>query len=149
MLSAFLKGNREGIPEELQLWNIVEEFNDVFAVEDRELTQTILVVHEVDNRPFLPIRQKTRTELLEARAEFKDMIKELRDRSIIKESTSDWSSPVVLVKKKDGTMRLCIDYRELNKHTKLDAHPLPRIDIILQSIKGVSCFSTLDMASGY
>ncbi|KAL6730446.1 hypothetical protein Aduo_001423 [Ancylostoma duodenale] len=150
LLKDYLVKNRgSDAVDERELWKVVDEFNDVFAVADRELTQTSLVVHEVDTGDTLPIKQRTRPVPLGARAEFKGMIKELLDRGIIEESSSDWASPVVLVKKKDGSLRLCIDYRELNKHTKQDAYLLPRIDSILQSLEGRQYFSTLDMASGY
>nr|VZI51219.1 unnamed protein product [Spirometra erinaceieuropaei] len=70
-------------------------------------------------------------------------------RNIIRPSQSPWSSPIVLVKKKDGSMRLCIDYRKLNAVTKKDSFPLPRIDTTLDAIAGNIMFSTLDLASGY
>ncbi|XGW28157.1 hypothetical protein V3C99_008173, partial [Haemonchus contortus] len=150
LLDKLLRENREHCEEDdPELWRMVTEYDKVFAVEDRELTQTDLVIHEVDTGSTPPIRQKVRPVPIGARAEFKGMLKELLDRGIIEASESEWASPVVLVKKKDGSLRLCIDYRELNKNTKQDAYPLPRIDMILHSLKGRKYFSTLDMASGY
>ncbi|VDL85106.1 unnamed protein product [Nippostrongylus brasiliensis] len=64
-------------------------------------------------------------------------------------SNTKWASPVVLVRKKNGSLRLCIDYRQLNKCTKHDAYSLPGIDVMLQSLQGERFFRTLDMASGY
>ncbi|EYC09496.1 hypothetical protein Y032_0060g3150 [Ancylostoma ceylanicum] len=132
-----------------RLWNIVKQNNSVFAVEDLELTQTSLVKHEIDTGNTVPIRQRTRPVPLGVRAEFKEMIKGLLERGIIERSTSPWASPVVLVKKKDGSIRLCVDYRELNKCTKPDAYPLPAIDVMLQSLQGKRYFTSLDMCSGY
>ena len=68
---------------------------------------------------------------------------------VIQPSTSPWSSPIVLVKKKDGSYRFCIDYRKLNSITKIDAHPLPRVDDLLEALNGNTIFSNLDLCSCY
>ncbi|RCN37073.1 reverse transcriptase [Ancylostoma caninum] len=132
-----------------KLTSLTQQFSDVFAVSDRELTHTHLVVHDIDTGDATPIKQKTRPVPMGARKEFKGIIKDLVERGIVEKSQSEWASPVVLVRKKDGTLRLCIDYRALNKVIKQDSYPLPTIDTVLQSLGGKRVFSTLDLAAGY
>ena len=71
------------------------------------------------------------------------------EQGVIQQSNSPWAPPIVLVKKKDGNIRFCVDYRKLNAATKQDAHPLPRTDDLLESLQGSTMFSTLDLRSGY
>ena len=70
-------------------------------------------------------------------------------RGIISLSSSPWASPLVLVQKKDGSMRYCVDYRQLNSVTRKDAYPIPRIDETLDTLAGSCIFTTLDLLSGY
>ena len=78
-----------------------------------------------------------------------DCVTEMLTGGQIEASDSPWSSPVVLVTKKDGGTRFCVDYRQLNEATVKDAYPLPRIDDTLDMLAGKQWFSTLDLASGY
>ena len=71
------------------------------------------------------------------------------ESGVVERSTSPWASPIVLVKKKDGTVRFCVDYRKVNNITRKDAYPLPRIDTTLDTLSGSQWFSTLDLLSGY
>lgn len=79
----------------------------------------------------------------------KEHIRQLLESQVIRESCSPYSSPIVLVTKKDGSLRLCVDYRQLNSKTRRDAYPLPRIEESLDALSGARWFSTLDLASGY
>ena len=81
--------------------------------------------------------------------ELKEQLQELLDKGFIKPSTSLWGAPVLFVKKKDGTLRLCIDYRELNKVTIKNKYPLPRIDDLFDQLQGAQYFSKIDLRSGY
>ncbi|KAL5540682.1 hypothetical protein UlMin_043334 [Ulmus minor] len=81
--------------------------------------------------------------------ELKKQLQELLDKGFIRPSYSPWGAPVLFVKKKDGTMRMCIDYRELNKVTIKNKYPLPRIDDLFDQLQGASVFSKIDLRSGY
>ncbi|GKA67201.1 putative reverse transcriptase domain-containing protein [Tanacetum coccineum] len=81
--------------------------------------------------------------------ELSDQLQELADRGFIRPSTSPWGAPVLFVKKKDGSFRMCIDYRELNKLTIKNRYPLPRIDDLFDQLQGSSTYSKIDLRSGY
>jgi hypothetical protein len=81
--------------------------------------------------------------------ELKMQLKEMMDKGYIRPSMSSWGAPVLFVKKKDGTLRLCIDYRQLNKVTIKNKYPLPRIDDLFNQLGGASIFSKIDLRSGY
>jgi len=111
---------------------------------------TDLVSHSIPTRPGTkPIRQPPRRMGAERDAEVERQVEELCKRGIAEPADSPWSSPVVLVRKKDSTWRFCIDYRQLNAVTCQDAYPLPRIDDTLDALAGSQLFSTLDLVSGY
>ena len=74
---------------------------------------------------------------------------ELKDKGFIRPSVSPWGAPVLFMKKKDGRLRLCIDYRELNSVTIKNKYPLPRIDDLFDQLKGAAVFSKIDLRSGY
>ena len=81
--------------------------------------------------------------------ELKEQLQELLDKGFIRPSSSRGGAPVLFVKKKDGTMRMCIDYRQLNKVTIKNRYPLPRIDDFFDQLQGASHFSKIDLRSGY
>ncbi|KAA0060847.1 pol protein [Cucumis melo var. makuwa] len=81
--------------------------------------------------------------------ELKVQLQELLDKGFIRPSVSPWGAPVLFVKKKDGSMRVCIDYRELNKVTVKNRYPLPRIDDLFDQLQGATVFSKIDLRSGY
>ena len=81
--------------------------------------------------------------------ELKKQLQTLIDNGLVRPSTSPYGAPVLFVKKKDGSMRLCVDYRALNKHTIKNRYPLPRIDELLDRLGHAKVFSKLDLTSGY
>nr|GFC08131.1 putative reverse transcriptase domain-containing protein [Tanacetum cinerariifolium] len=81
--------------------------------------------------------------------ELSEKLKELSDKGFIRPSSSPWGAPVLFVKKKDGSFRMCIDYRQLNKLTVKNHYPLPRIDDLFNQLQGSSVYSKIDLQSGY
>ncbi|GJT35651.1 putative reverse transcriptase domain-containing protein [Tanacetum coccineum] len=81
--------------------------------------------------------------------ELAEQLQELTDKGFIRPSSSPWGAPVLFVKKKDGSFRMCIDYRELNKLTVKNRYPLPRIDDLFDQLQGSSIYSKIDLRSGY
>ena len=121
---------------------------DVFSNDDHP-GRTNLVKHRIDTGSSPPIRQPVRRVAPHKREEASRLLKDMLDRKIIQPSSSPWASPIVLVPKKDGSVRFCIDYRKVNAVTRRDAYPLPRIDDTLDTLAGAKWFSTLDLVSGY
>nr|GFD05022.1 putative reverse transcriptase domain-containing protein [Tanacetum cinerariifolium] len=81
--------------------------------------------------------------------ELSEQLIELSDKAFIRPSSSPWGAPVLFVKKKDGSFRMCIDYRELNKLTVKNRYPLPRIDDLFDQLQGSSVYSKIDLRPGY
>jgi hypothetical protein len=82
-------------------------------------------------------------------AELKNQLQELLDKGYIRPSSSPWGCPALFVKKKDGSLRLCVDYRPLNAVTIKNKYPLPRIGVVFDQLAGAKVFSKIDLRSGY
>ena len=124
-------------------------YHDIFSISQEELGHTGRVQHEIYTGNSSPIRQHARRIPSGQREEARKLVQEMLKRDIIQPSSSPWSSPIVLVRKKDGSLRFCVDYRKVNAVTKKDAYPLPRVDETLDTLSGSQWFSTLDLLSGY
>ena len=135
--------------EKEELYRLLLEYADVFAESSVELGRTSLIKHSIDTGNEHPIRQPCRRVPPARREQCRDLIKDMLQKNIIQPSSSPWASPVVLVGKKDGSLRFCVDYRKLNAITRKDAYPLPRVDDSLEALSGSRWFSTLDLLSGY
>jgi hypothetical protein len=149
---AFLMFAVEKPKKELRLedMDVVREFPDVFPDELPSLPSSRELEFKIDLIPGAKPIAKTPYRL--ASAKMKEMMKlleELLEKGFIRPSASPWGAPVLFVKKKDGTMRMCIDYRELNKVTIKNKYPLPRIDDLFDQLQGASYFSKIDLRSGY
>ncbi|CAH8642613.1 unnamed protein product [Dicrocoelium dendriticum] len=132
-----------------RLHQLIRSKEAAFAWEGSLPGRTNTICHQIDTGTAEPITQRPRRVPTQYREELRKMIEDMLDAKIIIPSKSPWSSPIVLVKKKNGSLRLCIDYRKLNDVTRKDSFPLPRIDDTLEALSGAQWFSTLDLASGY
>ncbi len=144
-----------GIPEDVsaevkgRLGKLLDEYQDVFSLNERDLGKTTISKHRIDTGNSPPVRQPLRRQPFAYRAVIDEQLEQMMKEDLIEPTRSEWASNVVLVRKKDGTMRFCIDYRGLNEKTKKDSYPLPRVDECLDALTGASWFSTLDLRSGY
>ena len=121
----------------------------MFAFTDVELGRTDKLQHTIATEAKHPIRSPVRRIPAVHKKEVHQLIQDMLARNVIQPSTSPWASPIVIVRKKDGSARFCVDYRKLNAITRKDAYPLPRIDDTLDTLSGSRWFSTLDLLSGY
>ena len=144
-----LQINHLSAKQKLQLTNLITNYTNVFALNSQELGTTSLVKHVINTGNHPPVRQPLRRMPFALRNKVDGMVQEMLAQEVVQPSQSPWASPIVLVKKKDGGLRFCVDYRQLNRVTKLDVFPLPRIDDTLDLLSGAKYFTTLDLASGY
>ena len=135
--------------ERLQIEDLVRKYADVFAWSDLDLGYTDQVEHQIFVTDETPISQPYRRVPPSVLGEVRDHIEDLLSKGIIRPSSSPYASPIVVVRKKGGEIRMCVDYRRLNAVTRRDSFPLPRIDETLDAVGGAKFFSTLDLASGY
>jgi hypothetical protein len=139
-----------GLVRDADLQQVLAEFADVFAPMPPGLPPHRNVEHVIRTEPGAvpPYRRPYRLSQAEL-AEVERQIKELLEKKLIEPANSPYGAPVLFVQKKDGTLRMCIDYRALNKITVRDRYPLPRIDDLFDKLRGACVFSSLDLQSGY
>ena len=135
--------------DHLLLEELLCEYHDVFSLEEDERGETDMIEFEINTGDEPPKKQAARRIPYAARQEVIDQLERMQRIGVIRPSNSPWLSPVVLVRKRDGTLRFCIDYRVLNSVTKPDVFPLPRINDLLDQLGKSKYYTTLDLASGY
>ncbi|KAJ9541920.1 hypothetical protein OSB04_028426 [Centaurea solstitialis] len=129
---------------------VVREFPEVFPEELPGLPPPRQVEFHIDLVPGAgPIAKSPYRLAPSEMQELSNQLQELLDKGFIRPSSSPWGAPVLFVKKKDGSFRMCIDYRELNKITIKNRYPLPRIDDLFDQLQGATYFSKIDLRSGY
>ena len=137
-------------PEELEISrNIIQQNEDVFSKSDTDIGHTNIATHHIELSDEMPFKQRPRNIPPSMYAEVKEHLQGLLDGNIIRKSKSPWSSNVVLCRKKNNELRMCVDYRQLNLRTKKDSYSLPRTEDILNALSGNKYFTILDMKSGY
>ena len=104
---------------------MISEHSDLFEMDSSELGHSTVVQHVINTGDSTPIKQHPYRTPIVQRDKIAQLIKQMKQQGIVKPSCSPWASPVVLVPKKDGSTRVCVDYRRLNAVTKKDVYPLP------------------------
>ena len=137
-------------PSEMNKFDeLIKKSTDIFALDDSELGCTNVTSHRIETGDHRPIKQMPYRTPIIHRDKISQMVSEMEKQGVIRPSSSPWASPVVLVPKKDGSSRFCVDFRRLNSITQKDVYPLPRVDDILDTLGNARFFTTLDLASGY
>jgi len=150
-LSKLLKGVDERVSEaqRVELIKTLREYVDVFLTGETDLGETSLAAHQIDTGDARPIRQTLRRQPFHLLDKIDKHVAKMVEAGVIEPSCSPWTSNIVVVSKKDGSLRFCVDYRKLNSVTRRDAYPLPRIDSCLDALSGAQFFSAFDLRSSY
>ena len=131
------------------MFALLQEYADVFSFASSDLGRTSVLQHRIDTGNAAPVHLPPRRVPQARREEVRRLLQEMLHSGVVEPSEGPWSSPIILAKKKDGSLRFCVDYRKVNAITRKDAYPLPRVDDTLDMLGGSKFFSTLDLASGY
>ncbi|GBC25874.2 retroviral-like aspartic protease 1 [Rhizophagus irregularis DAOM 181602=DAOM 197198] len=131
------------------LHQLLDKNKDLFAKSLQELKQTPEGEHIIITEEVPPIKKRAYRTAPKENEFIESEINDMLEQGLIESSTSHWSFPVVVVKKKNGKLRFCVNYKPLNDITKKDNYPLPRIDELLDSLQDAQWFTTLDLALGY
>lgn len=144
-----LQGSGLDTEQQHQLQQFLSRWSHVFSSHDDDYGCTDVVTHAIPTGDAAPIRERYRPVPPTLYKEVRTLLQGMLKSGVIRESSSPWAAPIVLVQKKDGSLRFCVDYRKLNNVTRKDAFPLPRIEDSLTSLTQAMWYSTLDLASGY
>lgn len=129
--------------------SLLTKYTPVFAAHDGDLGCTNLIAPDIPLLDDAPVWQRYRRIPLSDYEIVKEHINQLLEAQVIRECSSPYASPIVHVKKKDGSLHMCVDYRQVNNKTREDAFPLPCIEESLDALTGAHWFSTMDLANGY
>ena len=133
----------------IELANLISEFSATFSSSDTDLGHFKAVVHRIVTKSDKAIKQQMRRTPLHFEGEEEGHLMKLKDSRVIKDSNSEFAHPVCLVRKRDGSIRWCIDFRKLNDITVRDCFPIPKIEQCIDTLCGSQFFGVLDLAQGY
>ena len=136
-------------PEAIQLGRLLIAYQDIFATHDLDIGCLKGIEHHINTGDATPVKHKLRRTPYGFEGEEEAYLKKLLEADVIRPSESEWASAPVFVRKRDGNVRYCLDFRDLNAKTLKDSFPLPNINDCLTTLSGSWFFSTLDLTSGY
>ena len=150
-LGVELSNSKLSSPQGKQLEKLILSYTDIFSTSKSDLGRCNLgVKHHIHLKPeAVPVKQPSRRIPFGYQEEVKCDLKTMLNNGIIEKSSSEWASPLVLVRKPSGDLRICVDYRRLNEVTAVTSYPLPNITETLDRLAGASYFTSIDMTSGY
>lgn len=165
-IESLVETNTEDIPEHLRdlfetstqgkslkekqvVASLLKRYESSFSKDEWDIGLTHLAEHSIDTGDALPIKQRPRRVPIAYADEERKAIEDLMQKGVIQKSTSPWASPIVLVKKKCGAIRPCVDYRKINALVRPDGFPLPRVQDCIDAVGGSKLFSNFDLTSGY
>ena len=125
------------------------KYSDTFSTSDYDLGRTGVIKYKIKTKGSQPIEQPLRRAPVHMNDKIDGYIDVMLQKDVIQPLSSPWASGIVMVRKKDGSLRFCVDYRKLYDVTVKDSYPLPRIDYYLEQLSGASWFSCLDLNCGY
>ena len=145
LLTSFLHFDDTLTTSQVQLLTAqIVAYHDIFALQEHDRGKVDNVMHSININDHSPIHQPPRQISFAQRKEMLKLVNDILQHNIIERSSSPWSSPVVLVKKKDGQLQFCVDYRRINAITLKDVFPMPCIDDMLDQLSGKKVYSTLN-----
>lgn len=135
--------------DRMEFIRLLQQYETIFSKGEHDLGLATAVRHRIDTGSNQPVRQALRRQPAHYAQEIDRQVEELLAQGRIEPSQSEWASNIVIVRKKDGSLRFCVDLRQVNERTVKDAYPLPRIDHCLDCLGGAIWYSTMDLRSGY
>ena len=141
--------NTVSVETKAELAALLRYYQDVFSYSEYDLGNTTITQHDINTGENKPFKQSLRPQPRAHLPVIDKLINDMQSQGVIEPCQSEWGSNIVLVKKKDGSVRFCVDYRRLNNLTQKDVYPLPRVDTCLDTLSNAVWYSTFDLRSGF